>query len=72
MTPVDNEGPITPDQIKAKLHDIQGGATAQVEEAKNKLLTIAVIVGLVALIVMFLLGKRSGRRSSAIIEVRRG
>lgn len=72
MSPVDNQDPITPDQIRSKLHDIQGGATAQVEEAKNQLLTIAAIVGLVLLIIMFLLGKRSGRRSSAVIEVRRG
>lgn len=72
MNPVDNQGPITPDQIKSKLHDIQGGATAQVEEAKNQLITAATIVGLVLLIVMFLLGKRSGKRSSAVIEVRRG
>ena len=44
MTPVDNQGPITPDQIKSKLHDIQGGATAQVEEAKSQLITVAAIV----------------------------
>lgn len=72
MTPTDNQRPITPDQIKSKLQDIQGDATAQVEEAKNQLVTAAAIVGLVVLVVMFLLGKRSGKRSSAVIEVRRG
>lgn len=64
-------GRITPDDIKAKLHDIQGEATQQVEDAKNQLLTAAAIIGLILLIVMFLLGRRSGRRSSAVIEVRR-
>lgn len=67
-----SSGRITPDDIKSKLHDIQGEATQQVEDAKSQILTAVSIAGLVALIVVFLLGKRSGKRSSAVIEVRRG
>lgn len=67
-----SSGPITPDDIKSKLHDIQGEATQQVEDAKSQLITAVSVIGLILLIVMFLLGKRSGKRSSAVIEVRRG
>lgn len=63
---------ISPDDIKAKLSDIQGGALEQVEGAKNQLLTIGAGVALVLLIGAFLLGRRGGKKSSAIIEVRRG
>lgn len=71
---VDTQRPgqrITPDDIRAKLGEIQGEATQQVEGAKNQLVTVAAGVGLVLLILAFLLGRRAGKRSSAIIEVRR-
>lgn len=65
-------GRITPEDIKSKLTEIQGEATQQVESAKNQLIAVGVLLGLLLLIVAFLLGRRGGKRSSAIIEVRRG
>lgn len=62
---------ISRDDIKAKLGDIQGDALEQVEGTKNQLLTIGAGIGLALLIVAFLLGRRGGKRSSAVIEVRR-
>jgi hypothetical protein len=62
---------ISPDQIRAKLNEIQGQATEQVEGAKSQLLAVGAGVGLVLLVVAFALGRRAGKRSSAIIEVRR-
>lgn len=66
------DGPIGRDDIKAKLNDIQGEATQQVESAKNQLIAAGAMIALVLLIVAFLIGRRGGKRSSAIIEVRRG
>ncbi len=63
---------ITPDDIRAKLTDIQGGALEQVEGAKSQLVAIGAGVVLVLVVGAFLLGRRGGRKSSAIIEVRRG
>lgn len=62
---------ITPDDIKSKLGEIQGEATQQVEGAKSQLVAVAAGVGLVVLILAFLLGRRAGKRTSAVIEVRR-
>jgi hypothetical protein len=62
---------ITPDDLKGKLEEIQGEATQQVESAKNQILAAGVLIGLLLLIVAFLLGRRGGKRSSAVIEVRR-
>lgn len=72
MTPPDPNSPITPGDLKAKLGEIQGEALDQVEGAKNQLVTIGAAVGLALLVLAFLVGRRAGKRSSAIIEVRRG
>ncbi len=68
----DPDGRIEPSDIRAKLTDIQGEATNQVEGAKNQLVAVGAGVALLLLIIAFLLGRRAGKRSSAIIEVRRG
>ncbi len=62
---------VTPDDIRSKLTEIQGEATEQVESAKNQLIAVGAGIGLVLLIIAFLLGRRSGKRASAVIEVRR-
>lgn len=71
MTQPTPDGQITPDDIKAKLGSIQGEAREQVDGAKNQLVAVGAGVALLLLIVAFLLGRRGGKRSSAIIEVRR-
>ena len=65
------DGPVTPEDIRSKLTEIQGDATEQVESAKNQLIAVGALVALFLLIVAFLLDRRAGKRSSAIIEVRR-
>lgn len=67
-----NDQKISRDDIKSKLTDIQGEATKTVESAKNQLVAAAALGTILMLIMMFLLGRRSGKRSSAVIEVRRG
>jgi len=66
-----NAGHVTPDDIKGKLHEIQGEATQQVESARNQVVAAGAMIGLLILIAAFLLGRRGGKRSSAVIEVRR-
>jgi len=62
---------ITPDDIKSKLGDLQGEAREQVDGAKNQLIAVGTGVGLLLLVIAFMLGRRGGRRASAVIEVRR-
>ncbi|UDY36405.1 hypothetical protein [Dermatobacter hominis] len=65
-------GPITPADIKNKLGDIQGEAQEQVQEAKNQIVAVGLVIGVLLLLAAFLLGRRGGKRASAVIEVRRG
>ena len=66
-----SSAPITKDDIKAKLAEIQGEATTTVEGAKSQLIAVAAGVGAVLVVVAFLLGRRGGQRRSTVIEVRR-
>ncbi|MFV0315559.1 MAG: hypothetical protein ACK5O2_01180 [Microthrixaceae bacterium] len=63
---------VTPEDIRSKLTEIQGEATEEVESAKNQLVAVGVLAGLALLIVAYLLGRRGGKRASAVIEVHRG
>ncbi len=63
--------PISRDDIKAKLGDLQGEARTQVDGARNQLVTVGAGVALLLLVIAFMLGRRGGRRRSAVIEVRR-
>jgi len=67
-----NPTSISRDDIKSKLGEIQGEAQDQVQGVRSQLLAAGVLIGLLVLIAAFLLGRRGGKRSSAIIEVRRG
>ena len=62
---------ITRDDIRTKLTDIGGEATATVDGAKSQLLAVGAGVGLLLLVLAFLLGRRGGMAKSTIIEVKR-
>jgi hypothetical protein len=71
MSQAENPSQIRPDDIKAKLGELQGEARQQVDGAKNQLVAVGAGVALLLLIAAFLLGRRGGKRASAVIEVRR-
>ena len=71
MTSVRPEEKITRDQIEAKFRELTGGVTEEVEGVKSQALTVGLAVAVAAVAVIFLIGRRSGRRRSAVVEVRR-
>ena len=62
---------ITPDDVRDKLQAFQGDIQGKVNDQKMSIATVAGGVGMALLIIMFLLGKRSGKKKSAIVEIRR-
>jgi hypothetical protein len=62
---------ITPEDLRDKLQAFQGEIQGKVEDQKVPIATIIGGAGLVLMIVMFLLGKRAGKKRSAIVEIRR-
>jgi hypothetical protein len=70
-TVVPTDRPITRADLEAKMRQLQGGVDEQKESALATAVTVGavVLVGVVA--VAFLFGRRSGRKRSTVVEVRR-
>jgi hypothetical protein len=62
---------ITRDQIEAKFREMTIGATEEVEGVKSQALGIGLAVVVASVAIVYLLGRRRGRRRSTIVEVRR-
>jgi hypothetical protein len=62
---------ISRDDIEAGIRQIQGEAKAKVVDKRKALVTTAGIVAALLLLFAFRLGKRSGKKRSALIEIRR-
>jgi hypothetical protein len=69
MSPADEK--ITRDQIEAKFRDMTGGVTEEVEGVRSQALAIGLAVVVVSVALVYLAGRRRGRRKSTIVEVRR-
>ncbi|MGO9659943.1 MAG: E3 binding domain-containing protein [Acidimicrobiales bacterium] len=66
------DGRITPDDIRAKAEELAGGVESQVQSARPLLMYAAVGGALLVTLAAFWLGRRSGRRRSTVVEIRRG
>jgi hypothetical protein len=62
---------ITRADLETKLREVTGEANETVEAAKPQLVGGAVAGLLLAVIVAYLLGRRRGRKRSAVVEIRR-
>ena len=62
---------ITPDDLKTKLQSFQGDVQGKVDDKKMSIAAIAGGGATFLMLIMFLLGKRSGKKKSAVVEIRR-
>jgi hypothetical protein len=62
---------ISRDDLEAKLREVSGDVGDTVEAVKPQIYGGAVAGLLLAVIVAYLLGRRRGRKRSAIVEIRR-
>jgi hypothetical protein len=63
--------PITRDDLEAKFRELEGEARDQVASARTTLVTAGAIAAFIALLLVFLLGRRAGKQRSTIVEIRR-
>jgi len=63
--------PITPHDLERGFAGVQQGFRQQIEDRRSAVLTIAGGIGFVVVAVIFLLGRRSGRRKTTFVEIRR-
>lgn len=62
---------ITPADIEAKFRDIQGQVDVVAEDSKKKLALGGSAVALIILLLVYVLGRRAGKRKSSVVEIRR-
>lgn len=63
--------PISRADIEGKLRALQGDVQDKVDDRKSTIMVIAGVVGTILIVSFFLLGRRSGRRQSTMVEIRR-
>jgi hypothetical protein len=62
---------ISIDDVAKSLGAVQARAQGKLEDKKQSLMTAAAAGGVVLLLIFFLLGKRSGKKKSTFVEIRR-
>lgn len=71
MTDPSDDKPVTKGDIEGKLREIKGEVDEAAEGAKPVGMAVGVGVGLVALVLVYLMGRRRGKKKTTIVEVRR-
>jgi hypothetical protein len=64
-------GHISRDDLERKLRAFQGDIKGAVDNQRTNIVAAAGTIGLILLILFFLLGRRSGKKKSTIVEIRR-
>jgi hypothetical protein len=62
---------ISRDDLEREFRSLQGEARGMVDEQSNKLITMGVVGAVIVVVLIFLLGRRAGRRKNTYIEIRR-
>jgi len=62
---------ITRADLEAKFRETQDGLQGKLNDKKQTLVTVATVGGIVLLLLFFMLGKRSGKKKTTFVEIRR-
>ena len=66
-----SDKPVTREDLEAKFRSVQGDMQSKLDDKKPSLLTGAAIGGVILLLLVFLIGKRSGKKKTTLVEIRR-
>lgn len=64
-------GPVTRDDIEAKLRELRGEVDTVGERAKAGAVVVGAVAAATVLVAVYLLGRRKGKKRTTIVEVRR-
>ena len=71
MSKTTTQTTITRDDLESKLRAFQGDIKGKVDDKKSTLMTAGAGLGTLLLIIFFLLGRRSGKKKTTFVEIRR-
>jgi hypothetical protein len=67
----DAEVPRSRDDLQSTLESFQQTLRGQIDDRRQTIVTVAVVVAIGMAALSYMFGRRSGRRKSAIIDIRR-
>jgi hypothetical protein len=70
-TTVETTKKISRDDIEAKLRELQGEVDENLDTAKGIAMPIAIGAGVLALLIVYFLGRRRGRKRQLVLEIKR-
>jgi hypothetical protein len=70
-TTLDADEKVTPEHLRAKFNELQGGVDASAEAAKGTAVAIGTVVAVVVVLGVFMLGLRRGKKRTTVVEIRR-
>ncbi|HEV2361249.1 MAG TPA: hypothetical protein VGS21_06070 [Acidimicrobiales bacterium] len=70
LSPAEGER-ITLDDVEAKFRELQGGASDVVARAQPKITAAAIVGGTLTVLLVYLFGRRKGRKRATVLEIRR-
>ncbi len=62
---------VTRDDLEQRFRQLQDGVRGQVDDRRSTFLTAGGITALLVVLVIFLLGRRSGKKKTTYVEIRR-
>jgi hypothetical protein len=65
------EKPVTRYDIEAKFRQLQGEVDTTAESARSYALIGGIAGAILLLLIVFILGRRTGRKKSTVVEIRR-
>ena len=71
MSSSQSQSRISREDIESTLRVLQGDVQGKVDDRRSTLLAVAGGVGVVLVVAFYLMGRRSGKRRSTVVEIRR-
>ena len=62
---------ITREDLEAKFRETQSSWQGKLEDKKQTFVSIGVVIGIVLLLLFFVMGKRSGKKKTTFVDIRR-
>lgn len=65
-------GRISRADLESKFREVQHDLQGRLDDKKQGIVAVATVVGVVLMVVVYLVGRRTGRRKTTFVEIRRG
>jgi len=62
---------VSREDLRRGFQSLQDGVKGRVEEKRNTVVTVGVVAGVLVVLLVYVLGRRSGKAKTTVVEIRR-